>query len=134
MNWDYISGFFDADGSVTLAKSNKNVKFKSLQVSFSNNELIILQEIQKFIYQDVQSKGYIATKPSKNINHEQSYELRFYRKQSLTVLNKIKSHHPKKIHRIMIANKIQFETKRNGKYSDSEANKRNKLIEEFFNH
>lgn len=31
MNIQYLSGFFDADGSITLAKENSQAKYKNLK-------------------------------------------------------------------------------------------------------
>ena len=48
MNWEYISGFFDADGCITISKPTKN-KNKTIQISFHNNEIEILENIKKSI-------------------------------------------------------------------------------------
>ena len=37
MDFSYIAGFFDADGSISLLSIHKN-EYKSVQVSFCNNE------------------------------------------------------------------------------------------------
>lgn len=132
MTWDYITGFFDADGSVTAVLVGNKEKNKTLQVSFHNNEINILKEIQSFIFQELGFKGSISLKPAKKETHNDAYELKFVYRQALEVANKMTSIHPKKKHRIEIYNLIQQLTKRNGKYTEQEINDRNALIEEFF--
>ena len=68
MSWDYISGFFDADGSLTLT-INKAQQFKTVQLSFHNNELSILEEIRQFIENELGIKGSIATKKPEKEAH-----------------------------------------------------------------
>jgi hypothetical protein len=133
MTWDYISGFFDADGSVTVVSNGKG-KNKTLQVSFHNNEINILEEIQSFIYEQLNIKGVISLKKSKNIKHQDAYDLKYCFRNALLVANMLKSLHNKKIHRIKIYNIIQLKTNRNGKYTIEEIKEREELVEKFFNH
>ena len=66
MDWSYISGFFDADGSISLVKKNQNNNTnKSIQISFHNTQLSILEEIKNFIDMDLNIKGFISTKKAK---------------------------------------------------------------------
>lgn len=133
MNWDYISGFFDADGSITMTSPSKN-KNKTIQVSFHNNELNILTDIEKFINNDLNIKGIISLKKAKKKTHSDSYELKYTFQRGYIVSQKLISIHPKKKYRIEIYDEIQKFTKRNGKYSKEELEHRNSLIEEFFNY
>lgn len=64
MNWKYISGFFDADGSITLTRNTKNSN-KTIQVSFHNNELDILEKIKTFIFENLNVNGSISRKKLK---------------------------------------------------------------------
>ena len=64
MNWNYISGFFDADGSISLVKASKKCN-KTLQVSFSNCEKRILESIQEYIIKEVGATGHISIKKKK---------------------------------------------------------------------
>ena len=133
MNWNYISGFFDADGSTSIiAESSK--RNKSLQVSFHNNERIILETIQKFIFDELGFNGTISLKKSKNINHQDAYDLKYKYRQALEVANKMTILHPKKVHRFKTYNLIQKNTKRNGKYTLEEKAKRDKLLDLFTKH
>lgn len=132
MNWEYISGFFDADGSITVTKVNKE-KQKTLQISFSNNEYDILEKIRLFILDNINVKGSINKKKIYKETHNQSFELKYVYQNAHKVSLKIKSFHKKKMHRIKVYNEIQKITPRNGKYSEELLNQRNKLIEEFFN-
>lgn len=133
MNWKYISGFFDADGSVTLATHTRG-KNRTLQVSFHNNELTILKEIQAYIYEQLNLKGSISTKKARKNTHQDSYDLKYSYSGAMQVANKLDSMHPKKVHRIKIYNAIQEVTPRNGKYSKALLSKREQLEQEFWKH
>jgi intein/homing endonuclease len=133
MNWDYITGFFDADGSITAVSHGKG-KNKSIQVSFHNNEMSILEEIKQFILKDINIIGTISKKISKNENHQDAYDLKYSFRNGLAVANKLISIHPKKLHRIKIYNLIQEKTKRNGKYTEQELLEREELVIQFFKH
>ena len=52
MNWEYISGFFDADGSISAISTHKN-RNRTIQLSFHNTEKSILEDIQRFILKDI---------------------------------------------------------------------------------
>ena len=133
MDWSYISGFFDADGSISLVKKNQNNNTnKSIQISFHNTQLSILEEIKNFIDMDLNIKGFISTKKAKKENHSISYDLKYVQYKGYLISRKIESSHPKKKRKIEIYNNIQALTPRNGKYNEKMLNQRNKLVEEFF--
>lgn len=132
MNWYYISGFFDADGSLSAIRPGKG-KSKTIQVSFHNTELVIIEAIQQYIKQELGFNGTICAKKKALTHHKVSYELRYCYNQGLQVVNKLVLLHPMKVHRVKIYNKIQEKTKRNGKYTDAELKEREALLEEFFN-
>lgn len=131
MNWKYITGFFDADGSVTAVKVH-STNNRTLQVSFHNCELEILEKIQEFILKDINIKGSISCKKSKKKEHSDAYDLKYVYQNALKVANKLETIHPKKLHRIKVYNEVQLHTKRNGKYTAQEKLKRESLIEDFF--
>lgn len=133
MDWYYISGFFDADGSITYVKRHASDKNKSLQLSFHNNEIEIIEEMRKFIKDELGFKGTVSTKKPQKSSHSLQYELKYMYRQALEVIKNIESLHPKKRHRISISFKIQESTNRNGKYTDSERLKREQLVHYFFN-
>lgn len=133
MNWYYISGFFDADGSITTVKANQRCN-KTLQISFHNNELSILESIRDYILEDITVSGSISKKRAKKESHSVGYDLKYTYQNAFKVSQKLMSIHPKKKHRIDIYEKIQESTKRNGRYTEQELNERNKLIEQFFKH
>lgn len=134
MSWDYISGFFDADGSLTLT-TNKAQQFKTVQLSFHNNELSILEEIRQFIENELGIKGSIATKKPEKEVHNVAYDLKYvYFSKVNKVLICINSKHPKKSHRIKISFELELVTPRNGKYSDVLLMKRQAKEIEFFAH
>lgn len=133
MNWHYITGFFDADGSVTLCTPNKG-KQKTIQLSFHNNELSILHSIQAFIKSEFKVKGSISCKRARKPTHQDSYDLKYSYQAGLNIANSIQSCHPKKKHRIAIYNEIQKIIPRNGKYTSELLQKRKALEEKFWEH
>lgn len=122
MNLNYISGFFDADGSISLCKSHKTDKYKSIKIDFTNTELELLKEIQQFLIDNYQLKLHISTKPSKKENHSISYALSCTGNQNCIILcDLLKSQHPKKLHRINTILKYHnIVTIKNGKYKENE--------------
>ena len=42
MNIDYISGFFDADGSITMSKPKSTDPYRTLKIDFTNTKVEIL--------------------------------------------------------------------------------------------
>lgn len=134
MSWDYISGFFDADGSLTLT-TNKSQQFKTIQLSFHNNELSILEEIRQFIENELGIKGSIATKKPEKEVHNVAYDLKYvYFSKVNRILSLINSKHPKKRHHIKISFELELVTPRNGKYNDELLMKRKAKEIEFFAH
>ena len=132
MNWNYISGFFDADGYISMLKPNKN-KNKTLYVGFTNVELDILNEIKSFIEFELGVKGTITKKTSNNENHSDSFELKYVYNNALKVIDNIDTHHPKKKHRKnIIIEQYSKLTPRNGKYTEEMKEKREKMVESFF--
>jgi len=133
MDWNYVSGFFDADGSISLVrKYSKGNANRTIQISFHNTELTILEEIRDFIFSDIGVHGTISVKKPKKENHSISYDLKYVQHRGYMVSTHINSRHPKKIGRIETYKRIQELTPRNGKYSEEVLYKRNELVEEFF--
>jgi len=132
MNWQYITGFFDADGSVTLVKLSKGEN-KSPQVSFHNNELDILTSIQEFIEKELDIKGYISTKKKAKEHHNQSYELKYVHFPKCNKIgNALECIHPKKDKRFKVISELYKLTSRNGKYTEDILEKRKLLENKFF--
>lgn len=132
MNFTYISGFFDADGSISLLSIHKN-EHKSIQVSFCNNELSILEAIQSFLHNEIQIKGAISRKKARKKTHADNYELKYTRNAALKLLENIQSNHPKKRHRIAVA--LQYYkgvTRRNGKYNERGLSKKEAFSRLFY--
>ena len=115
MTWQYISGFFDADGSITYTKASSIGK--TIQLCFHNNRINILLEIQSFIFKELGFKGSIHTKKKMKENHHTAYDLTFKYHQAYVLCSHIRSIHPKKLHRINTCLKYYKQvTPRNGKY------------------
>jgi len=132
MNWNYITGFFDADGSITYVRNNKGDRLKTLQISFHNNEKVVLEDIRNFILKDLNVRGSICTKKAQKEAHQDQYELKYLYDQAYQVSKKLKTIQPKKKHRIKVYKKIKKLVKRNGKYSDKDLEQFDKLDKEFF--
>jgi hypothetical protein len=126
MNIDYISGFFDADGSITMCKNKKDAKFKTIKIDFTNTELNILISIQNFLKNNYNIKLHISSKRTVKINHNQSFCLSTTSNQECIKLCKLlKSIHPKKLHRINTILKYHnLVTKRNGKYNNKQISRK----------
>jgi hypothetical protein len=134
MNWNYISGFFDADGYITMSRPHKNQN-KTVYVGFTNIEESILVEIKDFILNNIGVKGSISKKSARKENHSDSYDLKYLYNNALKVIEMIDTHHPKKSHRKnIVIEQYKKLTPRNGKYTDEIKEKREKMIESFFSH
>jgi intein-encoded DNA endonuclease-like protein len=132
MNWEYITGFFDADGSVTIAKNGKG-RHRSPQISFHNNELDILLAIQSFILKELSVKGHISKKKKAKEHHGQQYDLKYVDfPKCILILKKINTLHFKKKKRFNIIEKLYLLTPRNGKYTQNLIDQKNILETEFF--
>jgi len=126
MTLDYISGFFDADGSITMSKNSKNDRFRSIKIDFTNTKLNILIDIQKFLLNNYNLKLSLSTKPSKQLNHSIGYTLSLNSNQKcLKLCELLNSIHPMKKHRINTVLKYHnIVTSKNGKYSLYEINRK----------
>lgn len=134
MNIDYISGFFDADGSITLSRKYKSAKYRSIKLDFSNNELYILEEIKEFLLTK-NIKSYISKKPAKKITHQDSYSLSVQGSYALRLCKLLNLKHSKKIHRINCVNKYWNKvTIRNGKYTNTQIKSKLAFERLFFYH
>lgn len=118
MNWEYISGFFDADGSIFLSK-NSVKEYKTVNINFTNTDLELLKSIKEFIYNELHIKGGLRKKTLTNILHTQAYTLDYKNRSALQLCTYIKSNHYKKRLRINLCLSDYISvTARNGKYSE----------------
>ena len=131
MNWEYISGFFDADGHITL--TGQKEKKRTTHVGFTNIDLELLESIKNFIMNEIQIKGVISKRLSKKENHSTCYNLLYRYDGALKVAEKINSNHYKKKEKIkLVLSTYKLVTPRNGKYTEELEKKREKFINEFF--
>lgn len=130
MNWNYISGFFDADGSISYVRPGVG-KRKTIQISFHNNEKVILDDIRSFIESELGCKGGLSLKRARKDTHQDSYDLKYYYQSAYSLCRILDPLHPKKKHRCNIGSQIGFATKRNGKYTDEELKIREQLEEQW---
>lgn len=131
MDWNYINGFFDADGSISLIKKHPNRK-RSITLYFSNSERNILESIQAFILKETSIKGHLVSKKTYKENHSPQYDLRYSDGQAFLLVPFLKSIHPKKAHRLEVAKRYKSVTPRNGKYTEEMLEKRNQFVTDFF--
>lgn len=126
MTLDYISGFFDADGSITMSKNHSKCPYRALKIDFTNIKLEILLEIQQFLLKEHGLHLSLSTKPPRKDNHSESYVLSTSSNKVVYKLcTLITSYHPIKKHRINTILKYHNSVvKRNGKYNDREKMRR----------
>lgn len=127
----YITGFFDADGSVTLSRSRKN-EMKSPQVSFHNNERVILEEIKRYF-----GHGSISKKKARKDTHHDSYDLKMSHQKAILVLEQMYPYmlHPKKRYRTkLILEEYSLITNRQGHYTGRMLIAKYDFEERFFQH
>lgn len=131
MNTNYIAGFFDADGYLTIIKPSRNKEHQPY-IGFTNNVKQILEDIQAFILKEYGIIGYISSKKAKKENHKISYDLKYLGfNKCIKILNNIPIKHPKKLKRFQALKEIQNLTPRNGKYNQINLQERRKLCEKF---
>lgn len=132
MNIQYISGFFDADGSISLCKQYKNSKYKALKIDFTNTDKKILIDIQNYL-NNININSCLITKKVYKDNHSQSYCLSISNNHAVNLCKLLNSKHSKKRHRINCINKYyKSVTLRNGKYNNRQ-HKRKLAFERLFN-
>lgn len=129
MNWSYVSGFLDADGSIQLNKIHQN-QLPSPVITFHNNEKVILDLIKEFIYNELNVKGTIVTKKKKGYTDQ--LELRYsYFSKFMAIEKMITIYHPRKLQRIEFLKKYKSLSKRNGKYSPEDLEAINSLLKQW---
>ncbi len=126
MNISYISGFFDADGSITMCRQRAKDPYKTLKIDFTNTKLEILLEIQKYLSEEHGLTLSITTKPPRKENHSVSYVLSTAANRVCYSLCKLlQSEHPMKRHRINTVLKYHDSVViRNGKYNERQKQRR----------
>ena len=130
MTLDYIAGFLDGEGSITLCRERKDAKFRMPMVTFSNNARCILEEIQRFL----NLSGSLIQKTESRPNCKPSFTLNYRDNAALAVCGLLqdKVRHPSKRARIdLLLSDYKTVTPRNGKYS-AEMLKRKLDFEERF--
>jgi hypothetical protein len=125
MNLNYISGFFDGDGSISLSKHKSTNLYKSISIDFTNTDINILKEIQSFLLNKLNIKGYVISKMIVHSNHTPSYTLKYSHNNAYLLCHYLNSIHYKKLYRINCIIKYYKEvTIRNGKYTQKEQSRK----------
>lgn len=130
ITWEYISGFFDADGSVCLTRQGKG-QIKTTQLSFHNNELVILKKIKSFIFENIGVNGSISKKSARKETHSDSYDLTYTYRSAIEVLKRLDVNHPKKRHRKNVLLRAHKLLPKNGKFKAGIEEKWQKIINEY---
>lgn len=116
MNFQYISGFLDADGSITLSK--KRGKYYP-RISFHNTCLEILVQIDKFIEDYLNIKSNLTKYLPQGKDRITQYTLNYDSMDAVYVLTtRLKLLHPKKYKRLLIVKKLLQIREKEGKESE----------------
>lgn len=126
----YIAGIIDGEGSITLTKNHKNEMRRPL-ISISSNDLDMLTYIQNLV------GGNIIRKKNYNpLKHQNSYLLSIKsKKEVFTLLEEISPYlriTKKRKRAVLILERYNKVTPRNGKYTEDLLNKKLKFEEEFY--
>lgn len=126
MNISYISGFFDADGSITMCRQRASDPYKTLKIDFTNTKLEILLEVQRYLQEEYGLTLSITTKPPRKDTHSVSYVLSTSANRVCYILCQLlQSEHPMKRHRINTVLKYHnLVVVRNGKYNERQKQRR----------
>jgi hypothetical protein len=129
MTLDYIAGFLDGEGSITLCRDRKSAKFKSPMVSFSNNARCILEDIRQFL----PMRGSIVSKADARPTSGPSFTLQYANAAlELCDLLQDKLRHPSKRARArLLVSGYKSVTQRNGKYSADMVERKLSFEEQF---
>lgn len=120
MNLDYISGFFDADGSVGLYRFVRG-GYRIPCVTFHNTDLSLIKEIRTFFLENHGFRGSLSTKKPTKKTHSISYDLTYSYNQAYILCGLITSRHKFKIKRTRCITKYyNLVTNRNGRYTQTE--------------
>lgn len=130
----YITGFFDADGSITLTRF-KPTETRQLNVNFTNTDKGILEKIRDY-FLTLKVKGWIITNKKRKENHLVGYQLVYYRQSGDKVMKamlKFSLHQKKRNRYLKYLVEYRPLIKRNGKYSIEEKEKLEKVAQEVLN-
>jgi hypothetical protein len=109
----YIAGLVDGEGTVTLSRLHRNEN-RRLVVSISNNDLALLQYVQRMI-----GAGRITSKRKSKPHHAASYTYQISSRQALGLLEQ--TAHLLRSYKVRRAALALYEyvrlTPRNGKYA-----------------
>ncbi len=126
----YFAGLIDGEGTITLQKESKTgFRFPTICVASTSYELV------EFCKQ-ASGVGLISTKKTYKLHHKKSYVWRARHNDAINVILDIwffMREHEKIRRAKLILHVYRSLTKRNGKYSDIEKQRKIEFENEFFN-
>jgi len=88
VNWSYVAGFFDGEGSIFLRQNYKKATAKFPVIAFSNTNLEVLEKIRNFL-----NAGHINQKKENRRGYKKNYVLAVTDyKNSLRIAKELSSH------------------------------------------
>jgi len=133
-DYKYVSGFFDADGSVSLKRWRHNSRWRGPVVCFSSIHEAVLKKIQSIVGE----KGFLSRQvPASKKRHTSArYKLEYFYSNAVKLAGKLLRHslHPIKRKQLrMIAERYPELTVQNGRYTLAGASRKMKFEEDFLN-
>ena len=114
LDWAYLAGFIDADGTISIRKNYKSGKTYSPQVSISNCDKSVLEWFKHLI-----GSGTICTKKAKKETYREGYDLRWSYNTALLICERCLPYLKIKQDRAnILINDWKLCTPRNGKYTE----------------
>lgn len=124
----YIAGIIDGEGTVTLSKRHRNEN-RQLVISISNNEKPLLDYIL-----EVTGIGIITKKRTNAEHHSVNYSYKISNRQALALLKQTVGYLRtyKQERASLVLDKYLKLTPRNGKYTETMMEERERFIDDFF--
>jgi LAGLIDADG-like domain len=118
---EYVAGFFDADGSVSLTRLGR-LENRSPVIVFTNTQKAILDKIRIHLVKAIPEGpiGSLIRRPGRKLGHSMTYDLKYSHNNALVVARLLLafSLHPEKTRKLkLLVGYYQSVTPRNGKYT-----------------
>jgi len=107
MNINYISGFFDADGCISLGSLSKKYGYRTtVMITFTNTNKKVLEDIQKCLLEDYNINTSLRCSIDSRPSRSDRYDLTTNKINSLLLCKLLISYHPIKAFKIGIVNDL----------------------------